>query len=233
MRRLFTSFDEAWRFFLNRKEKLADFFAPFPQEETFLLGWLIQLDDALVPAVQQAKDALLQFDWITPQPDHFLHTWLGGVALAPRRPTRDEIGFALERAERAWATADGFNVSYGPINCFHSAIVVEVEGDGPRTLVSKLIETGYWNDLPIEGALPGVPIETFLAHLTIGTVKKPSDPAPLRDVLARLREARLGRQRITRASLCVIPASRTTILDPWEVVGSVVLGGDPAGSATI
>jgi hypothetical protein len=158
MGRLFTSFDEAWQFFLNRQEELEDFFASFPEAGTFLLGWLLQLDDALVPAVQQAQAAFARLDGITPQPDHFLHTGLGGVSLGPRRPTPEEIRAALEQAERAWASTEAFDVAYGRINCFHSAVVVEVEGDGPRTLVSKLVESAYWNELPIEDALAAVPM---------------------------------------------------------------------------
>lgn len=224
MGRFFTSFEEAWQFFLERQEDLEDFFAPFPQEDRFLLGWLLRLDDALVPAAQEAQETFAHLDWIAPQPDHFLHTWLGGVAFAPRRPAADEITVAVERAQRAWRGSGAFDVSYRRINCFHSAVVVEVEGDGPRNLVGKLVEANYWSELPIEGATTGVQTDTLLPHLTIGTVNRPSEPAPLKRALVPMREAVLGRQRVSEALLCVIPASRTTILDPWEVVGSVAFG---------
>ncbi len=165
--------------------------------------------------------ALSHLDWITPQPPHFLHVWLGGVAFGPCRPAADEIGLVLRRAEHAWSEIEPFEVSYRRINCFHSTVVTEVEGDGPRTLVGKLVDSGYWRDLPVARPLPGVPMDTFLAHVTFGTVNQAHDPARLRDALVALRESRLGSQRVLDASLCVIPASRSTVLDPWEVVGSV------------
>jgi len=157
-------------------------------------------------------------------PDHFLHTWIGGVALAPRRPTREAIDVAVGRAQRAWAGAESYEVSYRRVNCFHSAVVVEVGDGGPRALAADLVESRYWRELSIEGAMQGVQLETFLPHLTIGVVNTPSEPTPLRKVLVPLRDVELGRQRIEEARLCLIPASRTTILDRWEVVGSVSFG---------
>jgi hypothetical protein len=43
-------------------------------------------------------------------------------------------------------------------------------------------------------------------------------------VLAPQRETALGDQHVASAALCLMPASRTTILEPWEVVGSVAFG---------
>jgi hypothetical protein len=191
MGRLFTSFDEAWRFFRDRAEPLEDFFVLFPDEETFLLGWLLRPDPELVPAVQRAQAAFTHLAWITPQPAHFLHVWLGGVAIAPRRPGADDVAVAVDR---------------------------------PRALVARLLEADYWRALPIPGALGGVELRTFLPHVTIAALAGAHDPAPLRDALAAVRDADLGRQRVDQATLCVIPAARTTILDPWEVVGAVRLG---------
>jgi 2'-5' RNA ligase len=224
MGRLFTSFDEAWRFFRDRAEPLEDFFVLFPDEETFLLGWLLRPDPELVPAVQRAQAAFTHLAWITPQPAHFLHVWLGGVAIAPRRPGADDVAVAVDRARRAWRGTGPFAVRYRRVNCFHTAVVVEVEGDGPRALVARLLEADYWRALPMPGALGGVELRTFLPHVTIAALAGAHDPAPLRDALAAVRDAELGRQRVDQATLCVIPAARTTILDPWEVVGAVRLG---------
>lgn len=187
------------------------------------MGWLLRPDRELVSGAEDARRAFADLEWITPVPGQFLHTWIGGVALAPRRPTRDELDVAAERARRAWAGIDSFEVSYRRINCFHSAVVVEVGGEGPRALAAALVQSRYWHDLPLEGALKGVRLETFLSHVTIGVVNRPTDPAPLREALVPLRDVELGRQRIAEVTLCVIPASRPTILDPWEVVGSVSL----------
>ena len=221
MGRFFASFEQAWEFCLHREEDLEDFFALFPDDDAFLLGWLLQMDAALVPAMQEVKRSFSHLDWITPQPDHFLHTWLGGVALAPQLPSPGEIEIALERAERAWEGFPSFDISYKRVNCFHRAVVVEVEGNGARNLVEKLVEADYWDNLPISGALARVQMETFLPHVTIGTVKRPNDPEPLRRALTPLRDAHLGRQRVSEATLCIAPASRRTILDPWRAVASV------------
>lgn len=226
MPQLFTSFEEAWGFFLDRRDPLEDFFAQFPEEDVFLLGWLIRFDQQLIPAVPDVQAAFSHLEWVVPQPDHFLHAWLGGGAFLRRRPTAQEVASAVHQAERSWKEASDFDVTYHRINCFHTAVVVEVEGEGPRLLVEKLVEDDYWGKVQIEGALPlpGVGMETYLPHLTIGIVRGANDPGLLREALIPLRESTLGRQRVGDASLCLMPASRTTILSPWEVVGSIPLG---------
>jgi hypothetical protein len=206
MNRRFTSFDDAWRFFLNRQDEMESFFDDLPEQPSYLLAWLLRLDDeACASAVEAAQRAFSHLAWITPQPRHFLHTSIAAVSVAPRPPSQGEIDVAIQRAQQAWTSIGSFAVRYRRINCFHSAVVVEVEGDGPRTLA----------------AAAGAPTETFLAHLTIGSVHEPHDATALRDALIPLREADIGGERITQASLCVIPASRSTVLDPWEIVGSV------------
>src|SRR5204862_1297250 len=110
--RLFSSPAGAARFFLARRDPLEDFLAPLPEEEAFLLGWLIQFDQSLVPAVQEVQAAFSRLEWIVPQPSYFLHISLGGVAFGLRRPTGQEIASALERARRVWARGSGFEVAY-------------------------------------------------------------------------------------------------------------------------
>ena len=188
-----------------------------------MLAWLIRFDQSLVPAVREVQAAFSRLEWIVPQPSYFLHISLGGVAFGRRRPTGQEIASALERARRVWASASGFEVTYRRINCFHNAVVAEVEGDGPRLLVEKLVEDNYWGNVQVDAPLAAVRLETYLPHLTIGSIKGANDPGLLKEVLIPLRDQELGKQRVTEASLCLIPASRTTILSPWEVVGSVAL----------
>src|SRR6266478_9938074 len=101
--RFFTSFDEAWQFFVKRDDELEDFFAAFPLDDHFLLGWLLQLDPRLLPAATEVQRSFSHLDWITLQPEHFLHVWLGSVAFAPHRPTVDETDSVVERAKHAWA----------------------------------------------------------------------------------------------------------------------------------
>jgi hypothetical protein len=219
--RFFTSFEEAWLSFLDRKEPLESFFAEFPDGESYIVTWLLPFDKALVPRVRAVQESFAPLDWITPQPEHFLHTSVAAVAVSDRRPTNEEIGVAVERARQAWAGVEAFEVEYRRINCFHPAVVVEVSGRGPSALVSQLVQSGYWDGLPIDGAVGAVDPELFLAHVTIGLVNEPHDPAPLRDVLVPIRDAELGSQAIHEAALCVVPASRTTILTRWDVVARV------------
>jgi hypothetical protein len=212
--RFFTSFDEAWEFFVDRETDLEDFFARFPLDDHFLLGWLLPLDPRLRPAATNVQRSFSHLEWITRPPEHFLHVWLSIVSFATHRPTADEIGSAVEAAERAWSGIAPFDLKYPRINCFHDGVVAEAEGDGPRSLVSRLVEAG----------ISGVQLDTFLPHLTLGTFNAPNDPTPLREVLMPRRKTHVGDQHVATATLCLMPASRTTILEPWEVVGSVAFG---------
>jgi hypothetical protein len=92
--------------------------------------------------------------------------------------------------------------------------VAEAAGDGPRSLVRGLIEAG----------LSHVELDTFLPHATLGVFNAPHEPTPLRQRLVPQRKTALGEQRVNEAVLCLMPSSRTTILEPWEVVGSVAFG---------
>jgi 2'-5' RNA ligase len=105
-----------------------------------------------------------------------------------------------------------FEVHYRRVNCFHDAVVVEVAGAGPKTLVERLVDAG---------AVDTVDPELFLPHVTIGAVNARTDASALRDVLAHIRGLDVGTQQVLEAQLCVVPASRRTILTPWTVVARV------------
>lgn len=214
MGRFFTSFDEAWQFFLDRDDELEDFFARLPEQESFFLGWLIRFDQALGQAAREAQRLLSHLDWITPVPVPVLHTSLAGVSFSAQPPARDEIDAVVERAAQAWREVEPFEVGYERITCFHDAVVAEVSGNGPRALVERLVESD-----PAR-------LDTYLPHVTLGVFNRPHGPAPLRAALAPLRNRSLGAQVVGEATLCLIRLSRSPILPPWEweVVGSVRLG---------
>ena len=126
--------------------------------------------------------AFAHLSWIQPIPRHFLHVWLVGlpiVDLAARLP---------------------LELDYRCVNCFHSAVVVQVRA-------------------PVLVRLHPEP--TFLPHMTIGVTTQPHLPEPLRTAIRPLRDVGFGRQRASEAKRISFPAGRTTVLQPWTVVDVV------------
>ena len=202
----FTSFDDAWRHFLARREPLEDFFAHQPEEEATLAAWLITPPDELKQAAAQLQDDLAHVAGIEWTPQHFLHVWLTPLALDP---TDEQVSALTGAAREAWAEVDPFEIQYRRLNCFHDAVVVEVEGDGPRVLLE----------------LTGDAEPTFLPHMTLGYFRGENDPAQLRDAVVPLRDAGLGLQRVTELQLCLAPFDRHRIVTtPWTVADTVRLG---------
>jgi hypothetical protein len=184
----FSSFDEAWSFFLGRTEPLEDFFAEFPDDDdAWAEGWLVEPSEEIKAAAQRLQKALAQFTWLFPVPDHFLHVW---IALS------DRIGDAAEE----WDDLEAFPIAYANVNCFHAAVVVEVEG-------------------PMQQLVAGTPYDdpTFLPHMTLAVAREPASPAELRSVLASLRDAVLGRQVVEELTCVRFPAGRSTLFRPWSV----------------
>jgi 2'-5' RNA ligase len=210
--RYFATFGEAWSFFLTREEPLEDFFDELPDHDSYVLCWLLAFDEALVARIRTAQSSFAELEWITPQPVHFLHTSIAAVAVSPQPPSPAAIASATERARRGWSGVQRFEVHYRRVNCFHDAVVVEVAGAGPKTLVERLVDAG---------AVDTVDPELFLPHVTIGAVNARTDASALRDVLAHIRGLDVGTQQVLEAQLCVVPASRRTILTPWTVVARV------------
>jgi hypothetical protein len=192
--RFFRSFDDAWSYFVARAEPLEDFFADFPDDEDAVLeGWVVEPPRDVKLAAGRVQSQLSRFGWLVPVPHHFLHVWVG---------VRDRIGDSW----RHWQEIEPFSVVYRRVNCFHSAVVVEVEG-AMRGLVA-----GTPNDLP-----------TFLPHMTVAVVAEPRAPAELRSTLVPLRDVQLGEQLVSEVKLVRFPAARSTLFDPWTVRQTVSL----------
>ncbi len=188
MGEFFTSFEDAWSFFLGRTEPLEDFFEDFSQDEdSSLEGWVVAPPAHVTLAAGNIQDTLSDLDWLVPVPDHFLHIWIG---------VAERIGDAWER----WRKIEPFAIEYARVTCFHSAVVVEIEGP-LRRLVA-----GTPNDLP-----------SFLPHMTVAVVREPRAPGELRDALLPLRDSRLGEQVVSEVKRVRFPAARTTLLRPWTV----------------
>lgn len=223
----FTSFDEAWSYFIHREEPLEDFFESFPEHDSYVLGWAILVDRSIEPPAADVQAAFAHLDWLVQPPDDFLHVWIGGVALTDAALTRADVAGVVARAQDLWAELRPFEVLYRRVNCFHSAVVVEVEGHGPHELLGRLVDGEYWSGLKVDEAVPGaldaVRMETFLPHASVGFMRGANDAEPLRRALVPIRDTRVGAQLVSQVSLCLLPASRATILSSLAVVGSVTL----------
>ena len=192
MGRLFTSYDEAWSFFLGREEPLEDFFVEFPEAPAWLDVWLLLPSERLADEVAELQLELTGLDGLRPVPRHFLHVSVahdGGTGPPPL------IG-AVE-------------AMVGPVTCFHEAVVLEVHAE-------RLPELARHLD-------PGREPATFLPHLSVAYVEGRPDPAAIRDALEPLRSRRPIGERFREVTRCLVPASRTTILDPWRVVETAPL----------
>jgi 2'-5' RNA ligase len=95
-----------------------------------------------------------------------------------------------------------FDVKSERMTCFHCAIVAEVHSE---TLADI--------DAP----------ETFLPHVSIAYVERPLDPSVVRDLLVPLRDVGIGSFQVDELVRVLVPASKTTILQPWTVVERVSL----------
>jgi 2'-5' RNA ligase len=100
-----------------------------------------------------------------------------------------------------------FDAVYQRVNCFHSAVVVEVEAPALRELIAGT----------------QVDASTFLPHMTIGVTREEHDPSELRTALLPVRDAELGVGKITQLTRIRFPAAQTTLLQPWTVMESVPL----------
>lgn len=193
MGKLFTSFDEAWSYFLERREPLEWFFGDFPDdEESVAEGWLVEAPPEIKQGALGLQSDLARLDWLTPVPDHFLHVWLAGPVTMGNAPDR-------------WAESAPFEVEFRRVNCFHSAVVVEASGDGFALLVKR----------------SSLDPSTFLPHMTIAVTREARDPSALRNALVPRRDIDFGRAVATAAKLVRFPAARTTLFRPWEVLRTV------------
>src|ERR1051326_4399253 len=89
-----------------------------------------------------------------------------------------------------------FELEYRGVTCFHDAVVVQVEAPSLRKVVAA---------------------PTFLPHLTLAITTREERPDELREVVAGLRGATLGRDEATEAIRIAFPFSRERLLEPWTV----------------
>jgi 2'-5' RNA ligase len=140
-----------------------------PEDESATVDvWIFEPSDEVRAAVAEVQAAFAHLPWIVPTPASFLH-----VTVHEPLPTPP------------------FEAVYRRVNCFHEAVIVEVESE----------------------ALGG-----FLPHLTVGYVREPGPASDLRAAVAPLRDLDVGRQIVRELKKVRAPASRTTVLQPWTVM---------------
>src|SRR5829696_1881472 len=84
--RFFTSFDEAWQYFLGRAEPLEWFFGDFPEDEASSAeGWVIVPPKEIKQAALALQGACAGCEWLAVVPEHFLHVGLAGATSAGRQ----------------------------------------------------------------------------------------------------------------------------------------------------
>jgi hypothetical protein len=201
--RFFTSFDETWQYFLGRSEPLERFFGDFPEDKAFVAeAWVILPPTEVKQAALKLQREFASFEWLTLVPEHFLHVALGGAPAAGGWP-------------HELRHSGAFDAVYERVNCFHSAVVVEVEAPQLRELIA-----GTQLDA-----------STFLPHMTIGVTSEEHDPGELRTALLPLRNAELGGGTVTELTRVRFPCAQTTLLQPWTVVESLPLSQKEASES--
>ena len=198
MGRFFASFEEAWEAFLVRQEPLEDFFGQFAEEDATITIWQAPPGRAALAEAAAVQRALSEVEGLRLTPAHWLHVSLG-------QGTREELDAVRERL-----TGFGsFEAAYGPVNCFHDAIVLEAHSDR-FGLLARAIS-------------PELDLDRFLPHLSIAYVEgEPPAPA-VRDALVQLRSRPRVVDQVTQIELCVVPVRRSELLEPWQLAGVVEL----------
>jgi 2'-5' RNA ligase len=197
----FTSFDDAWAYFLARAEPLESFWDELSDDRAATVrGWLIVPPEEVKLKARELQDSFRELDWIAPVPDHFLHLWLGAT---------QELD--VDAAARAWADVAPFSIVYRRANCFHDAAIVEAHTQG----VPALVERGF----------PAADLVLLLPHMSIGYMRRAEAADRLRAALRPFREVELGTGVAAEVLLCDIPVAKSTFLQRWRIVGSVKLQG--------
>lgn len=198
MGRFFSSFDDAWAAFLERDDPLEDFFGGFPEEDAYLTVWLALPGPAVQAEATAVQQILAGIEGLRPTPTHWLHVALG----RGREGDLDQVRVRLR-------DFGSFNAEYGPANCFHEALVLEVHSDRMTDLAGAID--------------PERDLKLFLPHASVAYVVGTPEPGPSREKLIPLRNRPPVRERISEVQLCVVPAARRTLLSQWRVAAVVPL----------
>jgi 2'-5' RNA ligase len=193
---LFRSHTEAWEHFLRRGRPLVSLRDRLSEDPAATVTvWNVPVAEALRPRLAAVQDLLQGIPFLRRVPEHFLH-----VTVAGSQHARRDAGAAL-------AGLDSFPIRIRGIGAFAEAVIAEVEGDGLREAARRL----------------GTPLETFVPHVSIAYTWEPGPVEPVREAVLPWRDHEVGEQLVDELLLCEVPASPTTLLQPWRVVERVRL----------
>jgi 2'-5' RNA ligase len=198
----FTSFDEAWRWFVDGGElvPLAE------QRERFVAGRAQFLvfhapitDSTAIDVVRDVFDAVADIDGITPMPDEHLHISIRPVGFQVLKKRQDdevlrqEVDPIAARAANIIKRAKPARVTIGPVNVFPDALILEVHDDaGALAQLRRDLAQAVSNDAF------GLDDAQFLPHITIGWFETAEVAGALRERLPALRDEMIAVETLIR-----------------------------------
>ena len=203
---IFTSYEEAWRWFAGGGElvPLEEQRARFTEGRAQFIAFQARVTDpAAVDLALDVQDALESIDGVVPMAEDLLHTSVLGVGfqvIEARRPNdvlRQDVPSIAERGAKALRGVKPVEVQIGPVNAFPDALILEVHDDGGLREMRRGLEAATRPDAF------GFEESTFLPHMTIATFGDASVADALREALPALREraavpVRIGRVELVR-----------------------------------
>src|SRR5262249_22092069 len=112
----FESFADAWAAFLARAEPLEGFYEEFRGAAFDGEVWVIAPTPEVKRAALRVQGELERFDFLELVPHHFLHVSVAPVLV-------ENLG-----------TTGAIDLTYARVNCFHTAVVAEVEAPALHAL---------------------------------------------------------------------------------------------------
>ncbi len=188
---IFTSFDDAWRWFMDggEPEPIAERRERFTAGRAQFLSFQVPVSDMPVAdEVEAVQDELADIDGLDLMPRDLLHASIRGVGfqvIARTRPDdilREDVGRISSRAARAIHDTTPIEATIGPVNVFPDAVVLEVHDGG------RLAELRARLDVLERDDAFGFEPAQYLPHVTIATFRDADAAAPLRERLPQLRQ---------------------------------------------
>jgi 2'-5' RNA ligase len=176
--------------------------------------------EALLPPINDIREALGQFPFARIHPDSFLHIPVQEIGFMCGEPKRkddispDRLDEFLDMAGRALRDFPRFPVTLGPVNSFADAAFLDVHDDGWLSRIQgRLIE--------LMAVSPSTRYP-YLPHVTIAHYDRTAPLDNLPGVLAEWRDTQLGSFVITEISVVSLDTQET--FPPFVPIHSFPLG---------